>query len=129
MAKKTLKYSNYTDYSTQENMYAMHSTVRARDVEALKYMEELFPEENEPLEVWIRRTARHVHKLVEYAHHQHVYGTKRTWSCHQSSRYCFICVMAQMLETIRNVSMDLLDVVDKPLKFVKIGDEFRLKPL
>ncbi len=124
-----MKYSNYTDYSSEQNMYAMHSTVRARDIEALKYMEELFPEENEPMENWIRRTARHVHKLVEYAHHQHVYGTKRTWSCHESSRYCFICVLCQCLENLRNCSMDMMEHTKSPLKWCKIDGEFRLKPM
>ncbi len=124
-----MKYSNYTDYSKEENMYAMHTTVRARDIEHLKYFEELFPEEQEPLEIWLRRTARHVHKLVEYAQHQHVYGTKRTWSCHESSRYCFICTLCSMVENIRNTSMDMLEHVKIPLKFERIGDTYRLKPI
>ncbi len=124
-----MKYSNYTDYSQENNMYAMHTTAQARDIEQLKYFEELFPEENEPLETWLRRTARHVHKLVEYSQHQHVYGTKRTWSCHASSRYCFICTLCSMLENIRNVSMDMLEHTNQPLKFTRINDIYRLKPI
>ncbi len=124
-----MKYTNYTDYSSENNMYAMHTTTRSRDIEQLKYFEELFPEENEPLDIWLRRTARHVHKLVEYSQHQHVYGTKRTWSCHASSRYCFICTLCQMIENLRNTSIDMLDHIKTPLKFVKIEDIWRLKPI
>ncbi len=124
-----MKYTNYTDYSQENNMYAMHTTVRARDIEQLKYFEELFPEENEPLDIWVRRTARHVHKLTEYSQHQHVYGTKRTWSCHASSRYCFICTLCTMLDCIRNVSIDMIEHIDTPLKFVKLDGVYRLKPL
>ncbi len=110
-------------------MYAMHTATRAKDVEHLKFMEELFPEEDEALENWIRRTARHVHKLTEYAFHQHIYGTKRTWACHESSRYCFICVLSQMLETLRNCSMDMIEHIDTPLKWYKDGKNFKLKPI
>ncbi len=124
-----MKYHNYTDYSQEQNMYAMHKTLRQNEDEHMKYFEELFPEPDEPLETWLRRTARHVHKLVEYSQHQHVYGTKRTWSCHASSRYCFICTLCNMLDTIRNVSLDMLPCVTTPLKFVIVDDIYRLKPI
>ncbi len=134
-----MKYSNYTDFSSEQNMYAMHTPIRAKDIEQLKYMEELFPEEQEHLDTWLRRTARHVHKLTEYAYHQHIYGTKRTWACHASSRYCFICVMSQLLQNLRNMALDIMDYIQTPLMWVKeiekdIGDRgsigtFRLKPI
>lgn len=91
-------------------MYAMHTATRAADVEALKYFEELFPVQNEELESWIRRSAVHVHKLTEYAYHHHIYGTKRTWSCHESSRYCFICTLSTLLQVIRNMAMDIIEL-------------------
>ncbi len=110
-------------------MYAMHASVRSRDIERLKYFEELFPEDQEPLAIWLRRTARHVHQLTEYAQHQHVYGTKRTWSCHESSRYCFICTLCSMVENLRNTSMDMLSLIDTPQKFVKDKQGFRIQPI
>ncbi len=124
-----MKYTNYTDYSQEENMYAMHTPIRARNEEALKYLEELYPEDNEHLDTYIRRTARHVHKLSEYAYHQHIYGTKRTWSCHQSSRYCFICTQTSLVEILRNGAMDMLEHIKTPLKYVKEEGTFRLKPV
>ncbi len=125
-----MKYTNYTDYSTEQNMYAMHTAIRSRNIEELKYMEELFPEDGEHLDTWIRRTARHVHKLTEYAYHQHIYGTKRTWSCHESSRYCFICTLSQMLDILRNMALDILELgIKTPLKWIKQQDVFRLTPI
>jgi len=137
--EKNVKYTNYTDYSTEQNMYAMHKPIRSKDTEQMKYFEELFPEEEEELETWLRRTARHVHKLTEYAYHQHIYGTKRTWSCHESSRYCFICTLSNLLQNYRNMAQDMHQHIKTPLKWVRtttedIGDrgtigEFRLKPI
>jgi len=124
-----MKYTNYTDYSEEKSMYAMHTATRARDVEAMKYFEELYPENGEHLDTWIRRSARHVHKLSEYAYHQHIYGTKRTWSCHESSRYCFICTMASFIEVLRNMAMDMLEHLKEPLKWVVSEGNFNLKPI
>ncbi len=124
--------SNYTDYSTEENMYAMHTPTRAIDVERLKYFEEIFPVDGEENESWVRRTAVHIHKLTEYAYHHHIYGTKRKWACHESSRYCFICTLCNIIEVIRNMSMDMIELYpDEHLRWklsndAKTGTQYRL---
>ncbi len=85
---EVVRYSNYTNYSDDKSMYSMTSPLAyQRDTEARKYFEEILPLDKEQLDIWIERTAQHTVKLTEYSRNWHIYGTKKTWACHDSSRY------------------------------------------
>lgn len=102
-------YNNYTDYRNI-NDYAMTARINRTSAEDRKIMEELLPMDNEPLDNYIQRSAIAEQKLTEHAIQHHLYGTKRVWSCHTSSRYCFICTMAQYININRSLFMMLKDL-------------------
>ncbi len=75
-------------------------------------MEELIPVDNEEILTFIKRTDIAESKCLKYGYNHHLHGTKRVWSCHTSSRYCFICTMCQLLETNRAIAYSLPKFID-----------------
>lgn len=104
-------YSNYRDMRYTDD-YAMTSRINRTSAEERKIMEELLPIDGESLDNFVKRTAIAEQKLVEHAVAHHLYGTKRVWSCHTTSRYCFICTMAQFIECTRAILMSFQNVED-----------------
>ncbi len=96
------EFSHYVNYQDERNMFAMTSPrMYQRDSEENKFFDEILPVDKELVSVWIERTLLHTTKLTEYSRYQHIYGTKRTWSCHESSRYCFICTLCDFVDVLR----------------------------
>lgn len=93
-------YQNYTDFRNS-NDYAMTARINRTSSEDRKFMEELMPVNGELLITYIQRSEIAEQKLIEHSIQHHLYGTKRVWACHTSSRYCFICTMAQFLNVNR----------------------------
>ncbi len=117
MAGDVEKFGNYSDWKDRKNMFAMTTPrMYQRDSEEHKYFEEILPLDKEKLDIWIRRTAQHTVKLTDYARYQHIYGTKRTWSCHDSSRYCFICTLCDFVDILRCLAVSIMEKFpDTPL--------------
>lgn len=103
----TVKYQNYQSYP-QESDYAMTQRISRTSHEEIKIMQELNPVDGEPLETYLKRKSIAEAKLTEYAITHHLYGTKRAWSCHTSSRYCFICTMAQLIDNNTAISQEII---------------------
>jgi hypothetical protein len=97
-----IKFQNYEDMRSSSD-YAMTSRIRRADPQQRKIMEELMPVDEELLLTYIKRTDIATNELCKYGVHQHLFGTKREWSCHTTSRYCFICTMAQFIDTMRGI--------------------------
>ncbi len=105
------KFSHYVNYQDERNMFSMSSPqMYQRDVEANKFFDEILPIDKELVSVWVERTSSHTVKLTEYSRNQHIYGTKRTWSCHDSSRYCFICTLCDFVDVLRMMAISILDL-------------------
>ncbi len=102
-------YTNYNDYRNDSNApYSMTARINRSPEIARKFMEELQPVNDEMLTNFYTRTEIAEKELVSYGIHQHLYGTKRVWSCHTSSRYCFICTKAQYIDIHRSINTQLL---------------------
>lgn len=96
-------YNNYTDYRGTDN-YAMTARInRGVSPEERHIMEELQPMDEELLSNYIKRTEIAEHNLCKYSIQHHLYGTKKVWACHTSSRYCFICVLVQFVNVTRAI--------------------------
>lgn len=104
-------YQNYRDYRNI-NDYAMTARINRTSVEERKIMEELLPVDGELLTTYIKRSSVAEQKLTEHSIQHHLYGTKKVWACHTSSRYCFICTMAQYVNVHRALWNSLADVID-----------------
>jgi hypothetical protein len=104
-------YQNYVD-QRQVDDYAMTARINRTSSEDRKIMDELLPMDGELLANYIKRSDIAASKLTKYSVNHHLYGTKRVWSCHTSSRYCFICTMAQSLEVLRALYTTLEKTTD-----------------
>ncbi len=113
-------FSHYTNYSDEKNMFSMTTPhMYQRDEEANKFFEEILPINTEDVKVWIERTQVHTTKLTEYSRNQHIYGTRTTWACHKSSRYCFICTLCDFVDVLRMFIQGIQDLFpDKPIHWV-----------
>ncbi len=111
-------FNNYTDYrNLGHNDYAMTSRINRSSASERKIMEEFHPIHEETLTNYLKRTDIAENKLCEYGINHHLFGTKKTWSCHESSRYCFICTFAQYINTHRAINNELmlLKSIDKEI--------------
>ncbi len=122
------RYTNYTNWKDKQNMYAMTSPrMYQRDSENNKFFEEILPINNEELKTWVERTTVHTIKLTEYSRDHHIYGTKRVWACHSSSRYCFICTLCDFVDILRSLALSILALYPKPVYWsVSESREYRL---
>ncbi len=103
------KFSHYVNYENEKNMFALTTPrMYQRDSEANKFFDEILPIQGELLSVWIERTSVHTMKLTEYSRNQHIYNTKRTWACHDSSRYCFICTLCDFVDVLRMMALSFV---------------------
>lgn len=114
-----VKFPNYNDLRNN-NDYSLTGRVNRSDPETRKIMEELNPIDGENLDNFIQRTIIAEEKLCEYSMQHHMYGTKKAWACHTTSRYCFICTLVQFV----NVHRMILETYPEPTKKkLKIGDD------
>lgn len=104
-------YSNYTDLRGASD-YATTSRISRTSSSDIKLMEELLPVNGELLTNYLKRTEIAETKLVEHSIYQHLFGTKQTWACHTSSRYCFICTLSQYVGVHKALWQSLSDVID-----------------
>ena len=112
------KYNNYTDYREVDD-YAMASRINRTDPAKRKIMEELHPHDGESLHSFLERSDTASQKVAEHGIYHHLFGTKKTWACHTTSRYCFICVLAQENECYRMLFQSLREEFDLYRLFIK----------
>ncbi len=115
-------YQNYKDFR-DTNDYAMTARINRTSAEDRKLMEELFPINGETLETYLKRTDIAESKLIEYSINHHLYGTKRVWSCHTSSRYCFICTLSQFLNSNRALYNSLQNIIDTSKILIHVNND------
>ncbi len=111
MANEKKGYFNYwEDWSKKKDLYALTQSInRQEERDAVKHMSSLFPVDGEKLDSWVRRTARDTLELTENARYHHIHGTSKTWACHTSSRYCFICVLCDFVDILRCQALSMSD--------------------
>lgn len=90
--------------STAEEEFSTTSRIFRRNPDEAHLMEEIIPIPNEELLTYVQRAYSSRRRQVEYLMHRHIYGTKRTWPCHTTTRTCPVCAMCQ----IANVSDSLI---------------------
>ncbi len=106
-----VQFNYYDDWKGKKDLFALTSSVvREEKRDEVKHMSSLFPVHGEKLESWIRRTARDTLELTENARYHHIHGTKSTWACHTSSRYCFICVLSDFVDILRCMALSYMEL-------------------
>ncbi len=100
----------YQNYSEQDD-YTRRQHYQSNDMER-KFMQEFFPINGEPLTNYISRTNLSSEKIIESSVHKHLYGGKKVWPCHTTSRYCPICILAQQVEQLRQIITTLAETQD-----------------
>ncbi len=131
MAGNVEKYQNYNNYENpNRNPFAMTSPrMYQRDEESNKFFTEILPINNEEVAIWVQRTQIHTEKLTSYSRNHHIYGTKREWACHSSTRYCFICTLCDFVDILRSMALSYLDLYPKTLYWrVSESQVYRLSP-
>lgn len=94
-------FQNYTDYREQNEDYSTTSRINRSSPEERKFMLELIPINKEEMGTYLQRSEIADRELIKSAIYRHLFGTKKTWSCHTTTRYCIICTMAQELNVMR----------------------------
>lgn len=110
-------YQNYKDFRNEPD-YAMTARINRTSSEDKKMLTELMPMDGEFLLNYLERSDIGESQLNQYAINHHLYGTKRVWSCHTSSRSCFICTIVQFNNSNRAILSTLKDIIN--LEKIKI---------
>ncbi len=108
----------YQNYSEQED-YARHQHYDPSSYER-KFMQEFFPIDTEQLTTYISRTNIQSEKIIESSVHKHLYGGKKAWPCHTTTRYCPVCILAQQVEQLRQIIISLSEVQDLSLLILQV---------
>ncbi len=103
--------SNYYSKDSYARTSPLNKNEREQTKEA-KQMAEFLPVHEEYVTSWMRRSASASHKLTEHARYHHIFGTSKTWACHTSSRYCFICELCNFLDMMRTLILSLTTLTD-----------------
>ncbi len=106
-----VQFNYWDDWKGKKDLFALTSSVvKQEEKSEVKHMSSLFPVDGERLESWIRRTARDSLELTENARYHHIHGTKSTWACHTSSRYCIICVACDYVDILRCMALSYMEL-------------------
>ncbi len=108
----------YQNYSEQDD-YSRHQHYAPNDMER-KFMQEFFPIDKESLTNYIARTNLSSQKIIESSVHKHLYGGKKVWPCHTTSRYCPICILAQQVEQLRQLIIAISEKTDLSKMTLKV---------
>ena len=132
-----VKFNNYEDWSRDDDQYSTVGRIDRptnREVQERKMMEELMPYNKELVTSWLKRTDKAIHAATRYGYQQHIWGTRKPWACHTTSRYCFICTMINYLDMFRHLIPTLSDLtyLEKYCFLVKStpkGPEYQVRDL
>lgn len=100
----------YQNYSEQDD-YSRHQHYDPNAYDR-KFMAEFYPVDGEPVDIYISRTNLISTKIIESSIHKHLYGGKKVWPCHTTTRYCPVCILAQQVEQCRNIIISLAEHMD-----------------
>ncbi len=100
----------YLNYQAEDD-YSRHQHYDPNSYER-KFMEEFYPVEAEELTTYISRTNIASTKIVQSSVYKHLYGGKKVWPCHTTTRYCPVCILAQQVEIRRKIIISLKDTQD-----------------
>ncbi len=108
---ETGKYQHFENYSNNPDDYSETARIYRHSNEQ-KFMEEFYPQENEELSTYISRTATATNKLIEHSMHKHIYGGRKPWPSHTSTRYCPVCTLCQFVNNLTDIILAFSEQVD-----------------
>ncbi len=108
----------YQNYTEQED-YARHQHYDPNSYER-KYMQEFWPINGESVSNYLARTNLSSKQIIESSVHKHLYGGKKVWPCHTTSRYCPICILSQHVEMLRQMLVAHSEVQDISKLILKV---------
>ncbi len=111
-----VKFNNFDNSNYALNDYSRIGKMRPAqneryDSKEAHQMIEFLPVDGENCMSWQRRTAQAAYKLTEHSRYYHVYGTSKTWACHTTSRYCFICELCNFVDMLRTFINSLDELI------------------
>ncbi len=113
---ETRKFQNYDHYNSNTDDYARTAPMyRDPYGNERKFMEELYPVNDETVSTYLKRTEIASDQLIQSSMHKHIFGGRKPWPSHTSSRYCPVCTLCQFVETLTQI-LQLLP--DTKLKFI-----------
>ncbi len=99
---ETQKYQHFQNYSSNPDDYSETARIY-RNSDEQKFMEELFPQDNEELSTYISRTSTASNKLIEHSMYKHIYGGRKPWPSHTATRYCPVCTLCQFVNNLTDI--------------------------
>jgi len=108
----------YQNYQDQDD-YSRHQHYDPSSTER-KYMQEFYPIDKEPVSTYISRTNTASQKVIESSIYKHLYGGKKVWPCHTTTRYCPVCILAQQVEALRQIVIALSTTQDMSKLLLKV---------
>ncbi len=119
---ETQKYQHFQNYSNNPDDYSETARIY-RNSDDQKFMEELFPVQDEELSTYISRTATASNKLIEHSMYKHIYGGRKPWPSHTATRYCPVCTLCQFVTNLTDIIIAFSKVTDiSKLRFDIISD-------
>ncbi len=120
------EFQNYHNYDNEQD-YSRTAPMIPRSKEA-HILEELKPVENEELITWIQRTNLGINKSSEHGIYHHIFGTRKTWPCHTTNRYCIVCLPNQYINMQRRALLAIANKIDlKKFRYNQDSDTFETK--
>ena len=80
-----IKFRYFTDLRNEED-FAVTSRINRRGEVQRRFIQEYLPINKEPLLVWYERTEIASDEVSKFAIQLHLFGTKKEWACHTTSR-------------------------------------------
>ncbi len=106
------KYQHYQNYQdTNNDQYAETARIN-RHSDEQKFMEELWPVNGENCATYLARTSIASTELIKHAMHKHIYGGRKPWPSHTSTRYCPVCTLCQLVNTLTDILIALSEIQD-----------------
>ncbi len=119
---ETQKYQHFQNYSNNPDDYSETARIY-RNSDQQKFMEELYPVQDEELSTYISRTATASSKLIEHSMYKHIYGGRKPWPSHTATRYCPVCTLCQFVNNLTDIIIAFSKVTDiSKLRFDIISD-------
>ncbi len=107
---QTRKFQNYQNYSDHDDYAETSRIYRGSDEE--KFMAEFYPIDGETMDIYIARTQLAEEKLIEHSMYKHIFGGRKPWPSHTSTRYCPVCTLCQFVNIHRDIWLSLSQIMD-----------------
>ncbi len=107
----TVKFQYYDNYNSNTSDYSETARIN-RNTDEKKFMEEFYPVDKELMSTYIARTQTAENKLIEHSMYKHIYGGRKPWPSHSSTRYCLVCTLCQFVNIHRDIWISLSQIID-----------------